>query len=142
MRFGPERIMTNTMTCAMKHEAWTWYLPSQLVPEKTLCSRWELCTYRHYYLLVIVFSFDDRHLPMTMNIKLWYSHLIILSSTVVYIVGCSRKKIVISPILIDIFVFNVHTSFFWLESTASCSLHNSTASFDLIFWWAYEERVG
>ena len=37
-------IMTNTMTCAMKPEAWSWYLPSHLVPAKTLCSRWEPCT--------------------------------------------------------------------------------------------------
>ena len=32
-------IMTNTMICAMKREAWTWYLPSNLVPAKVLCSR-------------------------------------------------------------------------------------------------------
>ena len=32
------------MTCAMKHEAWTWYLPSHLVPAKILCSRCEPCT--------------------------------------------------------------------------------------------------
>ena len=31
-------IMTNTMTCAMKREAWTWYLPSHLVVAKILCS--------------------------------------------------------------------------------------------------------
>ena len=36
--------MTNTMTCAMKREAWTWYLPSHLVPAKILCSRCEPCT--------------------------------------------------------------------------------------------------
>ena len=28
----------------MKHEAWTWYLPSHLVPAKILCSRCETCT--------------------------------------------------------------------------------------------------
>ena len=32
------------MTCAMKREAWTWYLPSHLVPAKILCSRCEPCT--------------------------------------------------------------------------------------------------
>ena len=32
------------MTCAMKHEAWTWYLPSHLVPAKILCLRCEPCT--------------------------------------------------------------------------------------------------
>ena len=37
-------IMTNTMTCAMKREAWIWYLPSHLVPAKILCSRCEPCT--------------------------------------------------------------------------------------------------
>ena len=37
-------IMTNTMTCAMKREVWTWYLPSHLVPAKILCSRCEPCT--------------------------------------------------------------------------------------------------
>ena len=36
--------MTNTMTCAMKREAWTWNLPSHLVPAKILCSRCEPCT--------------------------------------------------------------------------------------------------
>ena len=28
-------IMTNTMACAMRHEAWIWYLPSHLVPSKS-----------------------------------------------------------------------------------------------------------
>ena len=37
-------IMNNTITCAMKCEAWTWYLPSHLVPAKILCSRCEPCT--------------------------------------------------------------------------------------------------
>ena len=32
------------MTCVMKREAWTWYLPSHLVPAKILCSRCEPCT--------------------------------------------------------------------------------------------------
>ena len=32
------------MTCAMKREAWTWYLPSHLVPAKILCLRCEPCT--------------------------------------------------------------------------------------------------
>ena len=32
------------MTCAMKREAWTWYLPSHLVPANILCSRCEPCT--------------------------------------------------------------------------------------------------
>ena len=32
------------MTCAMKREASTWYLPSHLVPAKILCSRCEPCT--------------------------------------------------------------------------------------------------
>ena len=32
------------MTCAMKREAWTWYLPSHLVPAKIFCSRCEPCT--------------------------------------------------------------------------------------------------
>ena len=32
------------MTCAMKREAWTWYLPNHLVPAKFLCSRCEPCT--------------------------------------------------------------------------------------------------
>ena len=41
-------IMINTMTCAMKGEAWTWYLPSHLVPAKILCSRCEPCTYNFY----------------------------------------------------------------------------------------------
>ena len=36
--------MTNTMTFAMKREACTWYLPSLLVPSKSLCSRCEPCT--------------------------------------------------------------------------------------------------
>mgnify|MGYP003692112159 CR=1 FL=1 len=29
------------MACAMKREAWTWYLPSHLVVAKILCSRCE-----------------------------------------------------------------------------------------------------
>ena len=29
------------MTCTMKREAWTWYLPNHLVPAKILCSRCE-----------------------------------------------------------------------------------------------------
>ena len=41
--------MTNTMTCAMKREAWTWYLPSHLVSAKILCSRCEPCTNDKYY---------------------------------------------------------------------------------------------
>ena len=28
-------IMTNTLACARKLEAWTWYLPSNLVPAKS-----------------------------------------------------------------------------------------------------------
>ena len=32
------------MTCAMKHEAWTWYPPSHLVVAKILCSRYKPCT--------------------------------------------------------------------------------------------------
>ena len=35
---------TNTMTCAMKRETWTCYLPSHLVPAIILCSRCEPCT--------------------------------------------------------------------------------------------------
>ena len=31
-------------SCAVNHEAWTWYLPSHLVPVKILCSRCEPCT--------------------------------------------------------------------------------------------------
>ena len=45
-------IMTNTMTCAIKREAWTWYLPSHLVPAKILCSRCEPCT--KAYLIVVL----------------------------------------------------------------------------------------
>ena len=37
-------IITNPMVCGMKREAWTWYLPSHLVPAKILCSRSEPCT--------------------------------------------------------------------------------------------------
>ena len=37
-------IITNPMVCAMKREAWTWYVPSHLVPAKILCSRCEPCT--------------------------------------------------------------------------------------------------
>ena len=36
--------MTNAMACAMKREAWTWYLPSHLVLAKILSSRCEPCT--------------------------------------------------------------------------------------------------
>ena len=42
--------MTNTMTCVMKHEVWTWYRPSHLVPTKFLCSRCEPCTNTNYRL--------------------------------------------------------------------------------------------
>ena len=37
------------MTCAMKREAWTWYLPSHLVPAKILCSRFEPCTKKVFF---------------------------------------------------------------------------------------------
>ena len=36
--------MTNSIACAMKREAWTWYLPSHFVVEKILCPRCEPCT--------------------------------------------------------------------------------------------------
>ena len=36
--------MTNTMTCAVKREAWSRYLPSHLAVAKILCSRCEPCT--------------------------------------------------------------------------------------------------
>ena len=42
-------IITNTMVCAMKREALTWYLPSHLVPAKILCSRCEPCTNYIYF---------------------------------------------------------------------------------------------
>ena len=54
-------IMTNTMTCAMKREAWTWCLPSHLVPAKILCSRCEPCTNSSLCTLILFKYFNSIH---------------------------------------------------------------------------------
>ena len=41
-------IMTNTMTCDIKREAWSWHLPGHLVLAKILCSRREQLTKEMY----------------------------------------------------------------------------------------------
>ena len=45
------------MNCAMKREAWTWYIPSHLVPANILCSRCEPNTKLYFYMSLIVDDF-------------------------------------------------------------------------------------
>ena len=59
---------TNTMTCAIKREVWTWYLPSHLVPDKILCSRFVLNIQ-----YMVLFSRKKLFSSFWLAIVWWYS---------------------------------------------------------------------
>ena len=67
------------MTCAMKREAWTWYLPSHLVPAKILCSRCEPCT-------KIYCSTDPAYMYF-----LWSRALMSAPNTICYLIRSKNK---------------------------------------------------